>query len=544
MRITILVAGLLFVSVFLVPLTAPSVQATALGIIRVSGTNFTINGSPMTTPLVGVDETTAVAMAIRAHVSGLSGEYGKNMNFPVPNTGKLNVNNLTQLWYAYFWFCAHYSINLVRFSSGDYWGTKISYEAWRDHPTQYFQVLDEMLKQAYYRGVYVELNMAGGIDYQFGATDHIYDLNRATGKAYHNYLDYMTATIAHLDASPYTNAIFAYDVNNEPDGSSYWAHDQVKFRTWARVIANDTTPLTTHIVDMGVGGGGDLAGNFGWGLASFQNSTGLTGFDICHHHAYFSAEDDYLVRDPLHWSTVHCGKPYFQGEIGKSYYSTSLGWVLVRWPWWEAKFLYYGGMAYCTMVLTGGTSGYPYSGDYPIGQQSPPPIPPSISISADVNYGTVSLHVQFASVVGNGTAPFTYAWVFDDGGSSTSANPSHIFTVAGTYHVYCTVNGGGTGTSNTITVVTYIPTPVPPPPPPTPPPLPPTPPPVIPGPIAGLGVNDTFILTSTYIDTNAQGPIQLNIAMVEQLSGVFFLLVIASIIIFMIFRFSDMFGRH
>ena len=224
-----------------------NVKATGPGFISVSGTGFAIDGVPFTssgTRLIGLDETTAVAMAIRAHVSGLSGEWGKNMNFPVPDTGKLNVNNLSQLWYAFFWFCAHYDIDLVRLSSGDQWATKVCHEAWRDHPTQYFQVLDEMLKQAYYRGVYVELNMAGGCtgtapDYFYGygqqrpssISDQITDLNKAEGKVYHLYLDYITATIQHLDASPYTNAIFAYDVYNEPDGSPFWAHNQVKFRT-------------------------------------------------------------------------------------------------------------------------------------------------------------------------------------------------------------------------------------------------------------------------------------------------------------------------
>jgi len=488
-----------------------NVKATGPGFISVSGTQFTMDSIPFSssgTRLVGLDETTAVAMAIRAHVSGLSGEWGKNMNFPVPDTGKLNVNDLTQLWYAYFWFCAHYGLNLVRMSNADQWATEICFEAWRDHPTQYFQVLDEMLKQAYARGIYVELNMAGGCTgtapnyfYEYGqqrpssVSDQITDLNKAEGKVYHLYLDYITANIQHLDASPYTNAIFAYDVYNEPDCSPFWAHNQIKFGTWARVIANDTRVLTTHIVDMGVCGGGDPAGNFGWGFASFYNYTGGTGFDICHRHYYASAEDNYLVDDPLDWS-ISCGKPLLVGEVAKNYMNGNYGFW--RWTWYESRFKYYGGQALCTMVLTGGTTGYPYSGDYPIGETpGPPPAAPTISISASVNYGTIPLTVHFTSQVESATSSFTYYWTFGDGGSSTSANPSHTYTTAGTYNVYCTLRGGAIATSNTITVVTYVPTPSPPPAPPTPPPLPPPPPPpsgLTPGPNDDDGI---FIITTT-----------------------------------------------
>jgi len=432
----------------LIPLTLPSAQATSVGFIRVNGTGFTVDGNPMITPLVGVDETTAVVFAIEAYVNRYSIYWGKNMNFPVPDTGQLAVTNLSQLWYAYFWFCAQYSINLVRFSSADAWATEICYAAWRDHPTQYYAVLDEMTKQAYLRGIYIQLNMAGSQDfpyYSFGASDSVINLNKAVGHAYHNYLDYLQGTMNHMDASPYTNTIFSYDVWNEPDhdrvNTAYWHDNEIAFRTWARVIANDTTPMSTHIVEMGIVGQGSL---FHWGFADFYNSTGSIGFDVCDRHYYASAEDAYLVSDPIEWAD-DCGKPLVWSELANN------SGYLHRWSWFETKLVTYGSQAWCNMVLTG-TSGYPYTGEYPIEPTGPPQPSPSITIYANRTNGQIPLAISFTSSVSGGTLPYTYSWNFDDGTTSTSANPSHTFTIAGTYHVHATASGGGNGSSNTITV--------------------------------------------------------------------------------------------
>jgi hypothetical protein len=342
-----------------------NVKATEPGLIGVSGTHYTIDGTPFPSYyyLKGVDETTAWVYAIMAYCNGDSGYWGMNMNFPGP-IGQIQCYSLDGLWSQYFWYMNYYGLNLVRFSSGDSWATDICYQAYINHPTQYYEILEEMMKQADIHSVYFELNMAGGCAgiapnyfYQYGGTGQITDLSHTVGTAYHNYLDYITDTIAYCDGSTYTNAIFAYDVYNEPEGSPFWNHDQIAFRTWAREVANDTCPLTTHIVDMGVGCGGDLFGNFGFGFGGFYNCTGGTGFDITHRHAYGSAEWDHLLIDPMAWS-VACNKPLFVGEVAKSYYSNGT-WHTERWPWWESKYLYYSGKAYCNLLLFP-TYGYPY----------------------------------------------------------------------------------------------------------------------------------------------------------------------------------------
>ena len=43
----------------------------------------------------------------------MNGSYlGMNANFPEFN-GKLDVNNLDELFYSYFWFCDYYNVKIV-----------------------------------------------------------------------------------------------------------------------------------------------------------------------------------------------------------------------------------------------------------------------------------------------------------------------------------------------------------------------------------------------------------------------------------------------
>lgn len=67
---------------------------------------------------------------------------------------------------------------------------------------------------------------------------------------------------------------------------------------------------------------------------------------------------------------------------------------------------------------------------------------PSAVASANPTQGAAPLSVQFSSagsVDPEGDA-LTYAWDFGDGASSTQANPSHVYTVPGTYQAQLTVS--------------------------------------------------------------------------------------------------------
>jgi PKD repeat protein len=55
------------------------------------------------------------------------------------------------------------------------------------------------------------------------------------------------------------------------------------------------------------------------------------------------------------------------------------------------------------------------------------------SASASVSQGPAPLAVTFTGTTSGGLGPFTYAWNFGDGVSSTIQNPSHTYAVAGNY---------------------------------------------------------------------------------------------------------------
>jgi PKD repeat protein len=82
----------------------------------------------------------------------------------------------------------------------------------------------------------------------------------------------------------------------------------------------------------------------------------------------------------------------------------------------------------------------------------PPPAPPVAAFNGSPTTGITPLTVAFTD---NSTgAPTSWAWTFGDGGTSTAQNPSHVYTVAGTYSVTLQVtNGLG---SDTITKTDYI----------------------------------------------------------------------------------------
>ena len=92
--------------------------------------------------------------------------------------------------------------------------------------------------------------------------------------------------------------------------------------------------------------------------------------------------------------------------------------------------------------------------------------PPAGSLTASAvipSSAQINTAVSFSSTVSGGTAPYTYAWSFGDGGSSTQAGPFHTYTKAGTYAVSMTVSDSSnpqlTATQNGSVVVSTTPPP-------------------------------------------------------------------------------------
>ena len=82
---------------------------------------------------------------------------------------------------------------------------------------------------------------------------------------------------------------------------------------------------------------------------------------------------------------------------------------------------------------------------------------PSASASADVTKGQEPLTVHFSSAGSNDPNgdPLTYSWDFDDGTTSTEANPTKTFADKGTYTVELTVSDG-TNQAQAVPVVIQV----------------------------------------------------------------------------------------
>ncbi len=78
----------------------------------------------------------------------------------------------------------------------------------------------------------------------------------------------------------------------------------------------------------------------------------------------------------------------------------------------------------------------------------------TVTIVADPTSGIAPLPVSFSADVENGVEPFTYAWDFGDGSTSTDAAPVYTYTVDGTYTVTLTVTDADGQTASDTEVIT------------------------------------------------------------------------------------------
>src|SRR5882762_5557381 len=76
-----------------------------------------------------------------------------------------------------------------------------------------------------------------------------------------------------------------------------------------------------------------------------------------------------------------------------------------------------------------------------------PVIPPlTVDFSFSPSSPSTGQSVSFTSVVSGGIGPYTYAWDFGDGGTSTAANPSRTYSTAGSFTVKLTITDSSSPT--------------------------------------------------------------------------------------------------
>ena len=92
-----------------------------------------------------------------------------------------------------------------------------------------------------------------------------------------------------------------------------------------------------------------------------------------------------------------------------------------------------------------------------ISLQVPLPPVPVANFTATPTTGTAPLTVQFTDA---STGATSWSWVFGDGGTSTSQNPSHSYMMAGTYNATLTVTNPGGSSSKQLQIPVTISPPV------------------------------------------------------------------------------------
>jgi len=333
---------------------------------QINGKYFSAGGNNISAGgLWGIDETTALEYALAYYCNNgttYSHYLGQNQNFPNPGgfintSGYAPSTRLNNFWNKYFTYCNYFNVKIVRMGAFDQWGTHLMDGA-SDSNALYNQALNIMLNSAWNHSVAIEIVLAGDrpdITGTFGGPnyfgDSVFDLNKNTGHEYWYYLNYVNKTIGYIQHKP---ALFSIDCWNEPDSNPAnthaWNNDIDLFNSWAKSISGNITPMTNNIIDMGTATLGNL---FHWGESNFNLSTGTTGFDTVHRHYYASANDSYLVTDPIKWAN-DANKPYIIGELGynKNYPE-------IRWIWYENQAISHGVQVIISLTLRG-TNGYPH----------------------------------------------------------------------------------------------------------------------------------------------------------------------------------------
>lgn len=83
-------------------------------------------------------------------------------------------------------------------------------------------------------------------------------------------------------------------------------------------------------------------------------------------------------------------------------------------------------------------------------------IAPAVTAVANPASGSAPLLVTFSANAAGGTAPYSYAWTFGDGGTGTGSATSHTYTSAGTYSAQVTITDAVGLQARTVMTVTVV----------------------------------------------------------------------------------------
>jgi len=181
-------------------------------------------------------------------------------------------------------------------------------------------------------------------------------------------------------------------------------------------------------------------------LASYFN-------DVQAMRNYYNDSAKVLVTE-FGWGSVNVGEQLQADNLTDTYdYLRSRSDVVgVMWYQWNNDPSQGWGLVY--------SIGIPKPAYYAFAQQCDVTPPPAAAFTASPLTGRVPLGVQFTST-STGLVE-TYQWDFGDGGTSTAADPYHVFDLSGTYTVTLTVSGpGGSDSAVQPDLITVMPPPVP-----------------------------------------------------------------------------------
>jgi PKD repeat protein len=207
-------------------------------------------------------------------------------------------------------------------------------------------------------------------------------------------------------------------------------------------------------------------------------------------YIWFTPTDSHNMHD----NSVSSGDAYLQtllvgtGSISSPSANSVLGSNLFKTPgtflyvWWDeydpSPNVEYGNMIKVGYTSSGGYTEYnslhtieanwglPYITSVVSGDSSMSDIFGSITplpLSATFTYlpatPIVSTPISFTAIASGGTAPYTYAWSFGDGGTSTGVTATHTYSTTGAYSVTLSVTDLVSGSAKSTQTITIAPIP-------------------------------------------------------------------------------------